>query len=81
MDNIFNDGYLEEILPAVRKAAGDTLFFLRSAQKTKAVIWMPLSNTKNWFKVRSGSGLVDLVDIELFSDKDIVNELIALAKE
>ena len=27
------------------------------------------------------SGLVDLVDIELFSDKDIVNELIALAKE
>lgn len=27
------------------------------------------------------SGLVDLVDIELFSDKDTVNELIALAKE
>lgn len=82
MDNIFNDGYLEEILPAVRKAAGDTpLLFTFRTKNEGGHMDASLFQYKELVQKAICSGLVDLVDIELFSDKDIVNELIALAKE
>lgn len=82
MDNIFNDGYLEEILPAVRKAAGDTpLLFTFRTKNEGGHMDASLFQYKELVQKAICSGLMDLVDIELFSDKDIVNELIALAKE
>lgn len=49
MDDILKKGYLEEILPAVRKAAGDTPLLLPSAPKRKAEIWLPaFYSIKNW---------------------------------
>ena len=82
MDDIFKKGYLEEILPAVRKAAGDTpLLFTFRTKKEGGNMAASLLQYKELVKRAICSGLVDLVDIELFSDKDTVNELIALAKE
>ena len=82
MDDIFKEGYLEEILPAVRKAAGDTpLLFTFRTKKEGGNMAASLLQYKELVKRAICSGLVDLVDIELFSDKDTVNELIALAKE
>ena len=82
MDDILKKGYLEEILPAVRKAAGDTpLLFTFRTKKEGGNMAASLLQYKELVKRAICSGLVDLVDIELFSDKDTVNELIALAKE
>ena len=82
MDDIFKEGYLEEILPAVRKTAGDTpLLFTFRTKKEGGNMAASLLQYKELVKRAICSGLVDLVDIELFSDKDTVNELIALAKE
>lgn len=82
MDDILKKGYLEKILPAVRKAAGDTpLLFTFRTKKEGGNMAASLLQYKELVKRAICSGLVDLVDIELFSDKDTVNELIALAKE
>ena len=82
MDDIFKEGYLEEILPKVREASGDTpLLFTFRTKKEGGNMAASLSQYKELIKAAIRSGLVDLVDIELFSDKDVVDELIALAKE
>lgn len=82
MEDIFKEGYLDEILPTVRKAAGDTpLLFTFRTKKEGGNMAADLSQYKELVKKAICSGLVDLVDIELFSDKDVANELIALAKE
>ncbi len=81
MEDIFKEGYLEEILPAIREAAGNTpLLFTFRTRKEGGNMAASLLQYKELAKKAICSGLVDLIDIELFSDKDIVNELIALAK-
>ena len=77
MDDILKKGYLEEILPAVRKAAGDTplLFTFRTAKEggekeISAEAYRKLNLTL------AASGFVDLIDVELFSGDELVKELI-----
>ena len=49
MDDIFKEGYLEEILLLYEKQLGILLFFLPSAPKRKAEIWLPaFYSIKNW---------------------------------
>ena len=73
MDDILKKGYLEEILPAVRKAAGDTpLLFTFRTKKEGGNMAASLLQYKELVKRAICSGLVDLVDIELFSDKDTI---------
>ena len=50
MDDIFKEGYLEEILPAVRKNSwGYSSSFYLPHQKGKAEIWLPaFYSIKNW---------------------------------
>ena len=75
--DILKKGYLEEILPAVRKAAGDTplLFTFRTAKEggEKEI------DAKTYKKLNlslAASGFVDLIDVELFSGDELVKELI-----
>lgn len=64
------------------KAAGvHPLLFTFRTKKEGGNMAASLLQYKELVKRAICSGLVDLVDIELFSDKDTVNELIALAKE
>ena len=70
------------ILQALHEVLGDipVLFTFRT-KKEGGNMAASLLQYKELVKRAICSGLVDLVDIELFSDKDTVNELIALAKE
>ena len=67
---------------ALRSALGELpLLFTFRTKKEGGNMAASLLQYKELVKRAICSGLVDLVDIELFSDKDTVNELIALAKE
>lgn len=82
MEDIFKEGYLEEILPTIRKAAGNTpLLFTFRTQKEGGNMAASLLQYKDLVKKAICSSLVDLVDIELFSGREGVEELVALAKE
>ena len=82
MEDIFKEGYLEEILPTIRKAAGNTpLLFTFRTKKEGGNMVASFLQYKDLVKKAICSGLVDLVDIELFSDREGVEELVALAKE
>ena len=82
MDDILKKGYLEEILPAVRKAAGDTplLFTFRTAKEggEKAI-----SNEayQNLNLAVAKSGFVDLIDVEAFRGDEIVTNIISIAHD
>ena len=82
MEDIFKEGYLEEILPTIRKAAGNTpLLFTFRTKKEGGNMAASLLQYKDLVKKAICSSLVDLVDIELFSGREGVEELVALAKE
>ena len=82
MEDIFREGYLEEILPTIRKAAGNTpLLFTFRTKKEGGNMAASLLQYKDLVKKAICSSLVDLVDIELFSGREGVEELVALAKE
>ena len=82
MEDIFKEGYLEEILPTIRKAAGNTpLLFTFRTKKEGGNMAASLLQYKDLVKKAICSNLVDLVDIELFSGREGVEELVALAKE
>ena len=80
--DIFDTEKVLHTAKALRSALGELplLFTFRTKQEGGNMA-ASLLQYKELVKRAICSGLVDLVDIELFSDKDTVNELIALAKE
>lgn len=76
MEDIFKEGYLEEILPTIRKAAGNTpLLFTFRTKKEGGNMAASLLQYTDLVKKAICSSLVDLVDIELFSGREGVEEL------
>ena len=65
MEDIFKEGYLEEILPTIREAAGNTpLLFTFRTKKEGGNMAASLLQYKDLVKKAICSSLVDLVDIE-----------------
>lgn len=81
MDDILKKAIWKRSFLLYEKQLGILLFFYLPHQKEGGNMAASLLQYKELVKRAICSGLVDLVDIELFSDKDTVNELIALAKE
>ena len=80
--DIFDTEKVLHTAKALRSALGELpLLFTFRTKKEGGNMAASLLQYKELVKRAICSGLVDLVDIELFSDKDTVNELIALAKE
>ena len=81
-DDVFDTEKTLATLKKLRCALGTLpLLFTFRTKKEGGNMAASLLQYKELVKRAICSGLVDLVDIELFSDKDTVNELIALAKE
>ena len=81
-ENVFDIEKVLHTAKALRSALGELpLLFTFRTKKEGGNMAASLLQYKELVKRAICSGLVDLVDIELFSDKDTVNELIALAKE